>query len=66
MMALRTSRRATFKQADAARALRAAVAVGLRPSGYTIAPDGSISVSLDVGGLRSAENSFDQLIGASK
>ena len=33
-----------FSQADAARALRAAVAAGLKPSGYTINPDGSIHV----------------------
>ncbi len=39
-------RRSAFKQSDAARALRAALDAGLKPSGYTIAPDGSIRVEL--------------------
>lgn len=54
------ARRATFKQADAARALRAAVSAGLKPSGYTIAPDGSIHVDF-ADGLASTGNSFDRL-----
>ena len=53
-------RRASFKQADAARALRAAVAAGLEPSGYTIAIDGSIHVDLSSGAIGTG-NSFDQL-----
>ena len=36
--------RSTFKQADATRALRAAVAAGLKPSGYRIDPNGVIEV----------------------
>lgn len=39
------ARGASFKQADAARALRAAVAAGLRPSSCIIRPDGSIEVA---------------------
>jgi hypothetical protein len=53
------SRRAHFKQADAARALRAAVAAGLTPSGYTIAADGSITVALGGGGSDEQANTFD-------
>lgn len=56
-----SSRRASFKQADAARALRAAVAAGLSPSSYTIAADGSITVSLGDGNL-APTNSFDQML----
>lgn len=60
-----TVRRASFKQADAARALRAAVSAGLKPRGYTIATDGSITVSLgDAEG--GSQNSFDRLIGHAK
>ena len=53
------SRRAHFKQADAARALKAAVAAGLIPSGYTIAADGSITVALGGGGADEQSNTFD-------
>ena len=59
------ARRASFKQADAARALRAAVAAGLRPNGYTIGADGSITVSLGETDA-AAKNSFDRLMGPSK
>ena len=39
------SRRAAFKQADATRALRAAVAAGLKPSGFRVDPaTGAIEV----------------------
>ncbi|MCW3796913.1 hypothetical protein OMW55_03720 [Sphingomonas sp. BN140010] len=55
------SRRASFKQADAARALRAAVAAGLKPHGYSIAPDGSIRV--EFGETAQTGNSFDAIIG---
>lgn len=56
------SRAGRFKQADATRALRAAVAAGLKPSGYKITPSGEIVVMLgdDTAGPR---NSFDDLIG---
>lgn len=60
-----SARRASFRQADAARALRAAIAAGLRPSGYTIATDGSISVMLE-GGSAITDNSFDQLMRSGK
>jgi len=59
-------RRASFKQSDASRALRAAVAAGLRPSGYTIAADGTITVNLEVGLPCSPENTFDQIMGQPK
>jgi hypothetical protein len=61
-----TVRRASFKQADAARALRAAMAAGLQPSGYTIATDGSISVSLEGCDANASSNSFDLLMGRPK
>ncbi|OQW45371.1 MAG: hypothetical protein A4S16_13535 [Proteobacteria bacterium SG_bin6] len=38
------SRAARFKQGDATRALRAAVAAGLKPSGCRIEPTGAIVV----------------------
>lgn len=40
------ARASTFKQPDATRALKAALAAGLKPSGYTISPGGSIHVDL--------------------
>lgn len=53
------ARRASFRQADLTRALRAAVAAGLKPSGYRINPvDGSIEVQI-AGGAARAGNSFD-------
>jgi hypothetical protein len=60
------STRASFKQADAARALRAAISAGLMPSGYTIATDGSITVNLEEGRSTSSGNTFDKLIGSAK
>jgi hypothetical protein len=54
------TRRATFKQADATKALRAAVAAGLFPTGYQIDPvTGTITVQFS--GVGEAGNSFDQL-----
>ncbi len=55
-----SARRASFKQADATRALRAAVSAGLNPRGYTIGPDGSIHVEFG-DGPAVASNSFDRL-----
>ena len=60
------SRRAHFKQADAARALKAAVAAGLTPSGYTIAADGSITVALGGVGNDERSNTFDLKLGQSR
>jgi hypothetical protein len=57
------SSRRTFRQADATRALRAAVSAGLKPSGYRIDPDGSIHVDL-VGDTQASNNSFDALMRA--
>jgi hypothetical protein len=51
------SRAARFKQADATRALRAAVAAGLKPSGYRIDPAGAIVVMFTDGLLKTAANS---------
>lgn len=56
------SRRASFKQADAARALKAAIAAGLQPYGYTIAPDGAITVNLGTSVDNTEENTFDQVM----
>ena len=56
-----STRRATFRQADATKALRAAVAAGLFPTGYRIDPiTGAIAVQFtDAGG--DVANSFDEL-----
>ncbi|MXP28102.1 hypothetical protein GRI58_04605 [Porphyrobacter algicida] len=57
------SARASFKQADVSRALKAAQAAGLTPSGYRIDPaTGAIEVQLG-GTVNSASNSFDRLMG---
>ena len=58
-------RRASFKQADAARALRAAVAAGFEPYGYTIGADGSITVRLSEA-QASDDNSVDRIMGRAK
>ena len=51
-----TVRAARFKQADATRALRAAVAAGLKPSGYRIDPTGTIVVMFGEGTPAKAAN----------
>lgn len=57
------SRRATFKQADLTRALRAATAAGLKPSGYRINPmTGEIEVQLGANDS-GPSNSFDAIMG---
>lgn len=57
------ARRATFRQVDLTRALRAATAAGLKPSGYRVNPvTGEIEVQLSNDNAASG-NSFDQLIG---
>ncbi|QIK77537.1 hypothetical protein G7077_11525 [Sphingomonas piscis] len=61
-----SKQRSSFKQADAARALKAAVAAGLYPSGYTIGIDGSITVNLEVPGGGHSVNSFDKIMGQSR
>jgi hypothetical protein len=53
--------RSAFKQADAARALRAALAAGMKPIGYTIAPDGSIKVEFE-GWPAARKNPLDRLL----
>lgn len=54
------SRRAAVKQLDATRALKAAVAAGLKPTGYRIEPSGAIEVHFSEAALLSA-NSFDEI-----
>lgn len=56
------ARRAAFKQSDAVRALRAAVVAGLNPTGYTIAPDGSIRVELQEGRAGVPRNPLDRVL----
>jgi hypothetical protein len=56
-----TTRRSAFRQPDATKALKAAVAAGLKPSGYTINPDGSIHV--DFGEAQAgSKNPLDRLL----
>jgi hypothetical protein len=57
-----SARPARFKQADATRALRAAVAAGLKPSGFKIDANGAIVVMFGDDAPES-RNSFDSLIG---
>lgn len=57
-----TARRSSFRQADATRALKAAAAAGLKPTGYRIDPGGSIVVMFGEAAARSA-NSFDDIQG---
>lgn len=57
-----TRRAARFKQADATRALRAAVAAGLKPSGYKIDPAGAIVVMFGDALAPKAANSFDEVL----
>lgn len=55
-------RRASFKQSDATRALKAAVAAGLKPTGFRLNPTGAIEVLF--GTDRDAlGNSFDEIQG---
>lgn len=56
-------RRSSFKQADATRALRAAVAAGLRPSGYRVDPTGAIEVLFGRVDGAPTSNSFDEIQG---
>jgi hypothetical protein len=57
-----TTRRATFKQSDAARALRAAVAAGLKPSGYKIDAAGTIHVTFFDGATVGGANPWDVVL----
>ena len=56
------ARRASFKQADATRALKAAAAGGLKPTGYRIDPGGAIVVMFGDAAARPS-NSFDEIQG---
>lgn len=53
--------RAVIKQADATRALKAAVAAGLKPTGYRIEPCGAIEVHFSEGVAALSANSFDEI-----
>lgn len=57
------SRRQTFKQSDATRALKAAVAAGLKPTGYRLEPTGAIEVLFSGLERTSSANSFDEILG---
>ena len=59
------SRRSTFYQADAERLLRAALAAGLKPTGCTMGPDGSIKLDFCEGGVGHLQNPLNRLLGAS-
>ena len=53
---------ARFKQADATRALRAAVKAGLKPSECVIAPDGAIRLVFGDAPAAGAANPLDRLL----
>lgn len=57
------TRRATFKQADAARALRAAQSAGMKPTGLKIDPTGAIFVTFGEPAQTASDNSFDRIMG---
>lgn len=57
------SRRAAFKQAGVTRALRGAVAAGLRPSACSIAADGSIKLEFSEVALEGLRNPLDRVLG---
>ena len=54
------ARRSTFKQADVTRALRGAVAAGLKPSGVRIDANGAIKVQIgkDAGTINVLDGMF--------
>jgi hypothetical protein len=56
------SRRGSFRQADATRAFRAAVAAGLKPNSCTIAPDGSIKLDFADEPARGSQNPVDRVL----
>jgi hypothetical protein len=57
-----TSRAARFKQSDLTRALRAAVAAGMKPSGYRIDASGEIHVTLGDGLPKGTANPWDEVL----
>ena len=56
------TQRSTFKQADATRAMRAAVKAGLRPSECMIDPTGAIRLVFSDGGPVSIVNPVDRIL----
>lgn len=56
------SRRATFKQSDATRALKAAQQADLNVTGYRIEPDGAIVVMIGDLGSNTKANPLDALL----
>lgn len=53
---------ARFKQADATRALKAAVQAGLKPRGYRVEPDGSIYVDVGDATMPAHGNPLDRIL----
>jgi hypothetical protein len=56
-----TRDRTSFRQSDATRALRAALAAGLNPVGYSVAPDGSIKVEFTETPQPRGQNPLDRV-----
>lgn len=56
------TQRAAFKQADATRALRAAMKAGLRPSECVIDPSGAIRLVFSDGAPVSTGNPLDRIL----
>ena len=56
------TQRATFKQADATRAMRAAVKAGLRPSECVIDASGTIRLVFSEGAPVAAGNPLDRIL----
>ena len=54
--------RSTFKQADATRALRAAVAAGMKPSECVIGPDGAIRLVFRDAPVTGTANPLDRVL----
>ena len=56
------SRRASFKQSDATRALRAAQKAGLKPTGYRVEANGAIVVQFGNDQPSSEPNPWDEVL----
>ncbi len=60
------SRAASVRQSELTRALKAAAAAGMQPSGYSIAIDGTITVNFEGHVGVPNDNSFDQIMRQAK
>lgn len=58
-----SGRRSAFKQEDATRALKAAVAAGLNPTGFKVGPDGVIHVTFGDAAGAALRNPLDRVLG---